>query len=532
MIVDESSSVITPKELLKQRIRSIDPEFRYYKSLFNTTPDLIAVTDGDKIVDANSSFVRFFTALGIDVYAPDFSLSGIFEKVDKYGYVYDGYGMRRWFETILHKDKYHYRVAIAGKGRMFDFNIAIQFLEPANDVFVTTLTDVSEMMGYKSLLEESFRSSVQDKEEAEFLLQQYDNAMNVASLIAKSDLDGTITYVNDAFCKVLKYERDELIGDNVLIFCIPNEDDVCYESIWEIIENGNIWKGVLQNVDKEGEIHYFDTTVVPIKDRSGEVVEYLSVRHEISEMVRAKEKAVQTLEAKNKFFDQVSHELRTPLNAIVNFTDQALESFDEMFEDLDSRDMVKLYIERAYKNSQNLLYLINSLLDMAKLKAGKETFAIAPYDVVQLVRETYENCSSLSKNTNVDYRFQANCSSLWINCDPLKFRQIITNLVSNAFKFTKNGFIEIRVDEAGDGCLIAIEDSGIGIPEKKLSSVFEPFQQARAHDHGTGLGLSIVKEYTQAMGFVLDIHSSEGVGTCFTLKAKKIATKASVEWNI
>lgn len=531
-MVTDNFSAYTPKESLKQRIRSINPDFRYYKSLFNTTPDLIAVTDGDTIYDANMSFVHFFTALGIDVYDPEFSLSAVFEKVDKYGYVYDGYGMRRWFETILHKEKYHYRVAIAGSGRIYDFNVAIQFLEPVEDVFVVTLTDITEMMGYKSSLEESFRSSIQHKEEAEFLLQQYDNAINVANLVSKSDLDGTITYVNDAFCKVLKYDREELIGDNVLIFCIPDEDDMCYESIWEIIERGSIWKGVLQNIDKEGGTHFFDTTIVPIKDHTGEVVEYLSIRHEITEMVRAKEEAIQTLEAKSKFFDQVSHELRTPLNAIINFTDQALEGFDEMFEDEDSRALVKMYIERAYKNSQSLLHLINSLLDMAKLKSGKETFAIESYDAVQLVRETYENCSSLNKNADVEYRLKKNHSPIWINCDPLKFRQILINLISNAFKFTRSGFIEIRIDEIGNECVIEIEDSGLGIPEKKLSMVFEPFQQARDHDHGTGLGLSIVKEYSQAMGLTLDVRSSENIGTCFTVKAKKNATKVSAEWNI
>lgn len=532
MIADTYSSELTPKEILKQRLRTLDPAFRYYKTLFNTTPDLIGVTDGDKIIDANASFVNFFADLGMDVYASDFSLSAAFKKVDKYGYVYDGYGMRRWFETILHKDKHHYRVAIAGEDGLFDFNVAIEFLEPVDDVFIVTLTDITEMMGYKSALEESFRSSVEHKEEAETLLRQYDRAINVANLVSKSDLDGTLTYVNDAFCEVLKYDREELIGDNVLIFCIPNENDVCYESIWEIIESGTIWKGILENVDREGTVHTFDTTIVPIKDQSGEVMEYLSIRHDITEMMRAKEEAVRTLEAKNKFFDQISHELRTPLNAIVNFTDQSLENFDEMFEDEVIRDLVKIYLERAYKNSQNLLHLINSLLDMAKLQSGKETFAMERYEAVKLIQETYENCSGLHKNSNIEYRIKANVSFLWINCDPLKFRQILTNLISNAFKFTQAGFIEIRVDETDRECLIEVEDSGSGIPAGKLSSIFEAFQQARMHDHGTGLGLNIVKEYCDAMGFVLGVRSVENQGTCFTIKVKKIEPEGSAAWSI
>lgn len=513
------------KELLKQRFRTLDPEFRYYKSLFNATSDLIAVTDGERVIDANALFVRFFGMQGIDVFAPEFLLSAVFERVEKYGYVYDGYGLRRWFETILQQEKYHYRVAINGMDRVFDFNITLRPLEPAEDIYVVTLTDVSEMMEYKSALEESFRSSVQHKEEAEYLLHQYDRAINVSNLVSKSDLDGTITYVNDAFCQALKYAREELVGENILIFCVPDENDLCYESIWKIVERGNIWKGVLQNVDKEGAFHYFDTSIVPIKGQSGEVVEYLSIRHEITDIMKAKKEVIETLESKTKFFDQVSHELRTPLNAIVNFTDQALESFDEMFEDESSRDMVKMFLKRSYKNSQNLLHLINSLLDMAKMKSGKETFVLKEYDAVSLAKEAYDSCSSLIQGRAVDYRFKSNISSVLIHCDAVKFGQILMNLISNSVKFTPEGFIEVRVDEAEEAYRIEVKDSGIGIPKEKLATIFEPFLQAREYDEGTGLGLSIVKEYAQAMGFELDVDSTEGVGSCFALNVKKIAVK-------
>jgi PAS domain S-box-containing protein len=522
----------TPKELLKQRFRSLNPEFRYYKSLFNSTSDLIAVTDGDKIMDANTSFIHFFSAQSIDVFDPAFKLSSVFVKVDKYGYVYDGYEKRRWFETILQQEKHHYRVAISCAEGLCDFNAVLDSLEPVDDIFVITLTDITEMMWYKSALEESFRSSVQHKEEAQLLLQQYDRAIDVSNLVAKSDLEGTITYVNDAFCQALKYRRDELVGKNVLIFCTPDEEAMCHKSIWKMVKKGKVWKGVLKNIDKERGLHYFDTTVVPIKNQSGKIVEYLSVQHDITEMMNAKKEAIHTLEAKTKFFNQVSHELRTPLNAIINFTDQALENFDEMFEDEISRDLVKMYLQRAYKNSESLLSLINSLLDLAKMKSGKETFAIGEYDAVGLVREAYENCASLNKESKVDYKFKSNIGSVLINCDPLKFRQILTNLISNAFKFTESGFIDVQVNAIESEVRIEVSDSGKGIPSDKLALIFEPFQQGRDTDLGTGLGLSIVSEYAQVMGLSVDVRSTEGQGTCFTLKTKKIANGERTEWTI
>lgn len=520
------------KERLKQRLKTVDPTFRYYKTLFHLTSDLIAVTDGDTVVDANRSFVDFFAGMGMDVLDGDFSLSAAFEKIDKYGYVYDGYQGRRWYESVFRQDKDYYRVGISGADRLHEFNIALQKLEPCEDVFVVTMTDITRLMGYRSALEANLRTTVQDREEAQFMVQQYDRAINAANLVSKNDLNGKLTYVNEAFCRTLKYEREELIGQSVEIFCTTDEDGACFESIWREVQGGNIWKGILQNIDKEGNRHHFDATIVPIRNQNGETIEYLAIRHEISEMVRAKEEAIETLEAKTRFFDQVSHELRTPLNAILNFTDQALENFDQIAHDEEDRELVRLYLQRAYKNSENLLSLINSLLDIAKLKARKQTFAMGQYELVELAREAFENCSSLNKNDGVRYVFNTNVSAVWIECDPLKLKQIITNLISNALKFTKAGFVEVRIRKEADGCFVDVEDSGIGIPAEKLASVFEPFEQARLHDPGTGLGLSIVREYAQAMGMELSISSTEGKGSCFTLKTEKFSSGEGTEWVI
>jgi signal transduction histidine kinase len=108
----------------------------------------------------------------------------------------------------------------------------------------------------------------------------------------------------------------------------------------------------------------------------------------------------------------------------------------------------------------------------------------------------------------------------------------VTNLISNAFKFTKSGSIEVRVRKGDGACTVEVEDTGIGIPAGKLSSVFEPFEQARVYDPGTGLGLSIVREYALAMGFELDVKSIEGEKTCFMLRTEKFRSGEGIEWVI
>lgn len=512
----------TPKALLKQQLKKNNPDFRYYKSLFNITSDLVAVTDGDTIIDANKSFMDFFTLLKIDVFDSHFTLSSVFQKMDKYGYIYDGYQNQRWFEHINNNDKDYHRIAIIGSKKIYDFNIAIKKFELAEDVFIVILTDITKIMEYKNTLEYNLRSVSKNKEDAEFLLNQYNSAIDIANLVVKMDIEGNITYVNDGFCKTLKYNKNELINKSIKLLCNTDETCKCYSLIVDTIKNGKIYKGVIENIDKDGNLHFFNATIVPIKNINGEIAECLSIQDEITEMVRAKENALQALEAKSKFFDKVSHELRTPLNAIINFTDLALEIYKEDSNNEDDRELIELYMQRAHTNSKNLLNLINSLLDLSKIKNQKESFNIGVHDVAKLVKESFDSCSSLKTKESVEYILKIDFISGLIKCDSFKLNQILINLISNALKFTQKGFVSIHLSETEDEYWIEVEDSGIGIPSEKLSSIFEPFEQARNNDTGTGLGLSIVKEYASAMQIAIDVASYDGGGSCFRLKAKKL----------
>jgi len=511
---------LTLKDQLKLKLREGDPTYRYYKSIFHLTKDMIVISDGYQIIDANNAFVDFFTAAGHDVFDLNFRLSQQFLPIDKYGYVYEGYLDRSWFDTVLKGEKEHYKVGISGSAIIYTFSISVIPLEPSEEIYVITLADVTDMMSYKCVLEEGIRTSTHEKEEAQYILSQYNQAIDNANLVARCNLDGIITYVNESLYKTLHYDENELIGKKNSSLFDEKDDVICEKMVWDSVYRGNTWKGVMKNIGKYGSVHYFDTTIIPIKDSKEKIVEILSIRHDITEMMNAKEEALQLLEAKTQFFDQVSHELRTPLNAIVNFTDQALESYDEIFEDEISRELVKKYLQRSYANAENLLELINSLLDIAKMKSGKTLFNLMLHNGVSLAQEAFENCSSLRKNSSVNYQFKSKKSAITIECDALKFKQIITNLISNALKFTSEGGVEVRVEESADECIIEIEDSGMGIAEDKLSLIFEPFAQVRDHGFGTGLGLNIVREYAEAMGMAVDVRSKVGIGSCFILRAK------------
>jgi PAS domain S-box-containing protein len=506
------------KEELKAKLREGDPTYRYYKSIFHLTRDMIALSDGYHIIDANTSFIDFFASIGVEVFTEGFSLHEHFLQIDKYGYVYEGYLNLPWYKTVLRGEKEHYRVGISAADKIYTFSVSVTPLHPSEEVYVLTLSDVTDMISYKCILEEGIRVSTDEKEAAKYILQQFNQAIDESNLVSRCNLDGIITYVNDALCTTLCYEREELIGNSMALFFECDREIICKNDAWSSIEEGRVWKGKVKNKDKFGGIHHFATTIVPIKNFENQVVEILAIRHNITEMVKAKEEALDNLEAKTRFFDQVSHELRTPLNAIVNFTDQALEEYEGICEDAVSRELVKKYLQRAYANAENLLELINLLLDVAKMRSGKTTFEIEPHDPSLLVEEAFQNCSSLVASSTVEYRFKSEKWDQKIKCDGVKFKQMITNLISNALKFTTDGFVEVRVDSRSDECIVEVEDSGIGIPHDRLSSIFEPFSQARNHGFGTGLGLAIVREYAEAMGMTLEVHSREGEGSRFTLR--------------
>ncbi|HEX5624207.1 MAG TPA: PAS domain-containing sensor histidine kinase [Sulfuricurvum sp.] len=529
---DLESTVVT-KETIKERFNDKDLQCHYYEAIMNSTTDLIALTDGERIIDANRSMIDFCESLKKDIFSEAFSFRDFFEPINKFDYIYEGYQNKRWYESVLSGEKSDYRVGIAKEGVVHAFNLTLAPLKPYDEIYVLTLTDVTGLMGYKAALEEGIKSSVKDREKTQFMLRQYDKAIEAATLVYKCDLNGIITYANKALSEVFLYGYGELVGKHISIFRGPHMSDAEYSAIWENLKKGKIYRGVLENADKLGGIHYSDVTMVPIHDREGNVVEFLSLRHEITEVIESKLEAIKTLEEKSKFFDQVSHELRTPLNAIINFTDQALESFDEIFVDEESRDLVKMYLERSHKNSQQLLHLINSLLDMAKLRSGKGKYEMVSTDIIALTRDIYESTSGLNTKVALEYLLELPEGALFVQCDVVRLRQILLNLISNAIKFTEWGYVQLRVKEMGDSCWIEIEDTGIGIPEDKMERIFEPFEQVGAHDQGTGLGLGIVNEYAKGMGMALNIVSTLGGGSCFTLQIPLFTrSQGESEWSI
>lgn len=233
--------------------------------------------------------------------------------------------------------------------------------------------------------------------------------------------------------------------------------------------------------------------------------------------VQEAEAAKQTLELKDQFLAVMSHELRTPLNAIIGFL--GLIRMGNNY----SEEKIAHMIDRARSNAERLLTLINDILDLSKIEAGRFEIhkeAVNAYDLIQRWKSQTDILASqkgLSFNLTIDEKLP---EELYLDADAVT--KIITNLLSNAIKFTAEGSVNLNVYPSANQVIFVVRDTGIGIPEDKQALVFESFRQVdsstrRAYG-GTGLGLSIVKQLTQLLKGEIELSSQVQVGSTFTLR--------------
>ena len=232
---------------------------------------------------------------------------------------------------------------------------------------------------------------------------------------------------------------------------------------------------------------------------------------------------------KSEFLAAMSHELRTPINAVLGYTSLLRDS---IYGPLVDRQVEVL--ERMNGAGQHLLELVNGVLDLAKIEAGKMQVSIAPTNVAALLRETSLTVEPMLAEKGLDLRLQIAPDLPPLETDATKLRQILLNLLSNACKFTHEGGICLSAaPTAGQGIEITVSDTGIGIPEGQLDTIFENFRQVDQSSTreygGTGLGLSITRKLLELLGGTVRVRSSLGEGSVFTLWLPLHPLPASVE---
>ncbi|WP_331500359.1 ATP-binding protein [Nocardioides sp.] len=217
-------------------------------------------------------------------------------------------------------------------------------------------------------------------------------------------------------------------------------------------------------------------------------------------------------DAKSRFLASVSHELRTPMNAILGFTDALLAGVDGPLNDAQKESLG--WVQRG---GRDLLGLINQILDLSKIEAGKLTLDPQPFDPRELVASVVEQHRPLADQTGITLDWQDMGGPEEVILDGQRVRQILVNIVGNALKFTPGGRVDLEIDSREDGFCVAVRDTGPGVDVAQHEAIFEEFRQAQDDITGTGLGLAISRRLARAMKGDVTVESESGRGSIFSL---------------
>jgi len=357
----------------------------------------------------------------------------------------------------------------------------------------------------------TLRDKVTNKDK---ILSEYKKAVDSGAIVSKADTKGVITYVNEAFIEISGYSREELIGKPHSIVRHPDTKKEVFVEMWAKLSMKEVWQGDIKNCAKNGKEYFVHATIVPIVNEYDDIVEYLAIRYDITDLHQAIDKANAAEKTKSRFLANMSHELRTPLNAIIGFS-QILQRKNTLNEK-DSN-----YVEKINISGQNLLSLVNSILDFSKIEEGKMEFHPSDVNIKSLFEEVLIMFETSLNEKKISLSMFTYKDEESIFADKQLLKQSLINIISNAVKFTQHGG-KITIDHKVQNNLhtFSICDTGQGISQEDIKILFDPFKQGENAQtnviKGTGLGLAITKKIiTELHKGEIWVESELEKGTCF-----------------
>ncbi|HEX3358797.1 MAG TPA: ATP-binding protein [Tepidisphaeraceae bacterium] len=390
-------------------------------------------------------------------------------------------------------------------------------------------------------LSRSFDKMTEDLQNTTVSKQYVDNVIRgMIDPLILLDPEGHICSVNEAVCTLLGYSELELVGKPIQLIG-------CEEAIRAIQDNSTTSEGIHKDIQNVETTYTAKTGCkIPVlfgasvmADSSGKIQSIICTAKDITDRKRMEEQlrtataaSEQANRSKSEFLANMSHEIRTPMTAILGFADVLLSP------DAAPEDRVN-NIQTIRRNGEHLLTIINDILDLSKIEAGRMEVESIACSVVQVVMDVQSlmrvRATGKNLSLDVDFRFPL---PKQINSDPVRLRQIVMNLVGNAIKFTEKGGVKIVVrsdtaDHPSPRIHIDVIDAGIGMTHEQLGKLFQPFVQADSSTSrrfgGTGLGLTISRRLAQMLGGDIAVSSESGKGSCFTASIG-ISAIADIQW--
>ncbi|MBK8020483.1 MAG: GAF domain-containing protein [Chloroflexi bacterium] len=351
-------------------------------------------------------------------------------------------------------------------------------------------------------------------------------------LIGSAGFDGYFREINPAWERTLGYPREELMQQPFLAFVHPDDQDATLQAAAGLAQGEPAVRFLNRYRTRSGEYRWIQWNSVSAMDEqkiyfvAHDVTDQQLLQIQREELLRvAEEQAARERQTadrlrevdrlKSQFLANMSHELRTPLNSIIGYSEILLDGDDgELTEDAHED------VQTIYDSGRHLLSLINEILDLAKIEAGELKLNAEKVDLDRLVNDVVQSSQVLVKGRSVELCLDIEQPGLEVVSDPLRLRQVITNLLSNATKFTEQGSITVRVTMSGKHfARVAVQDTGIGMKQEDLDAIFERFRQVDGSSTrragGTGLGLAITRNLIELLGGEIGVESQVGAGSTF-----------------
>ncbi len=364
--------------------------------------------------------------------------------------------------------------------------------------------------------------------------------------VFRKDTEGRFRFANQRFCESLKLELQDLIDQTDFDLFPPGLAHKYREDDLKILDTGEVMRGVEEHTTKQGQRCHVEVLKAPVRDREGKIIGIQGMFWDVSERIRAeqlmleaKDIAERANEAKSDFLANMSHEIRTPLNAILGMNALLLGT------SLDKNQ--REYLRMVEGSAESLLILINDILDLSKIEAGRFELSPSNFNLSERVGEAIRSLAAQAhdKQLELTYRISPDLPQYYF-ADAERLRQIIINLVGNALKFTHSGEVVVTCERSSHSANsvsnskkrservhLAVRDTGIGIPSDKQQEILKKFVQADSsttrHYGGTGLGLTISNHLAELFGGRIWLESQENQGSTFHVELELEVAPTSVE---
>jgi PAS domain S-box-containing protein len=360
-------------------------------------------------------------------------------------------------------------------------------------------------------------------------LQDQKFALDQSAIVATTDPRGVITYINDKFCEISGYEREELIGRTHKIINSGNHDPAFFVNMWRTIAQGKVWRGEVCNRRKDGSIYWVMTTIVPFLDANRSPYQYLAVRHDITALKAAQQTIIEQqskLIAASKFSAlgeisaSITHEINNPLSVIMGRNEMLQIEISK--DDFDKSKLLKL-CETIAINAHRIEKIIKSMRTFARDASNDDFEKVLLRDIIS---EALELTEQRFRDHKIRFEIKISNPEIVVECRRTQIMQILVNLLNNAHdalmdqKDNTDKWARLVVHERENLVEIEVEDNGPGVPPSLQSKIFDPFFSTKDIQFGTGLGLSISRQLAQ-------LHKGElyldplCMNTCFYLRIPK-----------